>query len=282
MIGLPSFNEEATIRNIILTAQRFGNVTVIDDGSTDKTFDIALKTGAIVRSSNKNLGYGAAIARLFSDAKFGDYDVLVTIDSDGQHDPSEIPNFIEAIKYADVVIGNRFMGNTNISSYRKFGVKTISKMNGVGDSQCGFRAYNKKAISIIANSVLSTGMGASVEIVQIAQSNNLRINEVPCTIQYGKEKHSQNSISQGFNLVTTFLWRAIWDIPTKTLLPLGLLLFFSSVMSGVQVLNLYAQSHYIVQSWALITVTFLLLTFMVFNTLIIILCFKNKKVNDNA
>ena len=282
LIGIPAFNESKTIVPIISEAQKHGTVLVIDDGSIDDTFDKSLKTGATVLSHQKNYGYGKSISDIFQDAKKGNFDVLITIDSDGQHQPSEIPNFLEAIKSSDIVIGNRFLGKSNTPNYRKFGIEIINVLTSeVKDSQCGFRAFSKKAIDIIANNIYEKGMGASFEILKIAQNNNLKINEIPVTITYNKkQKHSQNPFSHGFDLLLAFVWWHIWEKPSKTLLPLSLIFFLGAAVSSIQTLNLYAQSHYIVQTWALLTGFLLILATMIFNVLILIVCFKNRKSQE--
>lgn len=281
LIGIPAKDEEKTIHKVISEALNFGDVLLVDDGSTDNTFNLANEAGAKLIHHPLNLGYGASISDIFSYAKSKEYDFLVTIDGDSQHLPSEIPNFIQSLKNADVVIGNRFLANSDTPNYRGFGVKAISKLNRVGDSQCGFRAYNKKAIQTIAGNIFETGMGASIEVLKFAQSHNLTITEIPCTIIYNKkQRHTQNPISHGFDLILAFVWWMIWEKPAKTLLSLGLVFLFGAVIATVQTVSLYAQSHYIVHTWALLAVSSFICTLITFNTLIFVLVFKHRKVND--
>ena len=280
MIGIPAFDESKTISKIITKAKVYGTVVVVDDGSVDNTYKLAQEAGATIISHIKNMGYGKSISDLFNYAKNKDCSILVILDGDGQHNPDEIPNFLKAIENTDVVIGNRFIGKHNTPNYRKFGIKVISKFNKLGDSQCGFRAFNHKAINLLANNLHETNMGASLEVLSLTQSFNLKISEISCEITYGQEKHSQNPFSQGFDLLLSFIWFIVWKKPSRTLLPLGLAFLLISAISGAQTINLYTQSHYIVQSWALFTLTSLLCTMIIFNTLIFVLVFKNKKVND--
>lgn len=282
LIGIPAKNESETIQSILEESEKFGDVVIVDDGSDDNTNQIAVDSGNFVITHQKNLGYGVSLQDLFQLAKQKNYSVLVTLDADGQHNPAEIPNFLKELKTSDIVIGNRFKNqNSNVPAYRKFGIKAISKLSGIGDAQCGFRAYNKKAINTLANNIYENGMGASVEILKTAQSNNLKITEIPCTIRYSKEeKHSQNPLSHGLDVIRAFFWSIIWDKPSKTLLPLGLLFLISTVISGAQTVNLYVQSHYIVLSWALFTIGSIICTILIFNILTLILVFKNKKVNE--
>lgn len=209
MIGIPAFEEEKNIGEVVSKAKEYGTVVVIDDCSTDNTAKNALDAGAQVITLRENGGYGNALAQLFAEAVA--YDVLITLDGDGQHNPDEIPAFLRALKNADMITGNRFMGKTDIPSYRSAGVEVISSLVGMQDSQCGFRAYNKKAIRTIK--ITERGMGASLEILRRAKENELIIREVPCIISYESAGHSQNPIKQGLTLLATFLWGNMWEKP---------------------------------------------------------------------
>ena len=98
VVGIPAFNEERTIAKAVLESQRFADkVVVCDDGSSDMTAEIAERLGADVARHERNLGYGAAIQSLFRRARELDADVLVTLDMDGQHDPSEVSDVVKPI-----------------------------------------------------------------------------------------------------------------------------------------------------------------------------------------
>jgi glycosyltransferase involved in cell wall biosynthesis len=282
LIGIPAYNEEKALPTVLAEAKKHGNVIVIDDNSIDKTKLVAQQANVEVLTHTDRFGYGFSISNLFQIAKIGNYDALVTLDADGQHDPSEIPRFLKELKITDIVTGNRFLGENNIPSYRKFGIKAISKLGRLGDAQCGFRAYNKKAIVAITSRIYEKGMGASIEILKIAQSNNLKITEIPCTIQYGEEDHSQNPLSHGLDVIRAFFWAIIWDKPSKTLLPLGVFFLIATLISGIQTINLYIinRSTMISWSWVLLTIISLVCTFSIFNVLTFIFVFKNKKMGQ--
>lgn len=194
-VGIPAFNEEKTIARVILGAQKHADIVIVcDDGSADLTGEIAERLGAIVIRHEKNRGYGAALQSLFKRSKELKVDVLVTIDSDGQHDPSEIPILIKPIKAgtAEVVLGSRFkndQGTADMPKYRKFGIKLITKLsNGssgsnISDAQSGFRAYSKRALERL--SLCETGMSASLEILREIKKSGLTIHEVPISCKYG-------------------------------------------------------------------------------------------------
>ena len=109
---IPAYNEEKTIGNVVLHAQKFvDKVVVVDDGSEDSTGEIARKLGAEVVSHETNLGYGASISSLFKEALKLGADIAVVLDGDNQHDPGEIPRVIEPLikEEADMVLGSRFL-----------------------------------------------------------------------------------------------------------------------------------------------------------------------------
>ena len=208
---IPAFNESKTIEQVILKAKKYATrVIVYDDGSTDDTSEVAKSAGATVVRNPDNKGYGVAIRSLFQAAKEQDADVMVTLDSDGQHDPDEIAQVIEPLKQGfDIVIGSRFLnsdGKQKVPRYRSFGIKTITKLtqaasyHGITDSQSGFRAYNKNALSKI--NLFEDGMAVSTEILLRASEKNLLTTEVPIKINYDiKDTSTHNPISHGIGVL---------------------------------------------------------------------------------
>lgn len=209
VVGIPAFNEEKSIGSVILKLQKVANkIIVCNDGSTDLTADIAQKLGAIVINHPKNLGYGAGIASIFVKAKEINADVLVTFDADGQHRVEDIQAVIDPIikNEADIVIGSRFLGNNQeVPEYRKIGIKVITKVTNstlnekLTDSQSGFRAYNKKALTEL--SLSDHGMGISTEILIKAGSKGMKIAEVPIKILYGEDTSTHNAVSHGVSVL---------------------------------------------------------------------------------
>src|SRR5688500_18714550 len=134
LVCIPAYNEEKNIGNIVRKARNHADeVIVCNDGSTDNTAKFALQEGASVINHTKNYGYGKTIRTLFQEALERKADIIVTIDSDGQHDPEQIPIVVEPIlkNGFDIVIGSRFIANKadgRIPFYRSFGIKTITKL----------------------------------------------------------------------------------------------------------------------------------------------------------
>jgi glycosyltransferase involved in cell wall biosynthesis len=194
---IPAFNEERTIGKVIVRAQPYvDTVLVCDDGSGDMTTAIAERLGAKVIRHEQNMGKGEAFRSLFSACRDLGADVMITIDGDDQHDPTDIPKLLDPIAkgYADVVIGARFHGdNKGIPSYRKVGNRLLNAVTigGVSDTQSGFRAYNKKAIEALRPS--EAGMGVDSEILMDASRQGLRVMEVPVSVKYGVGKTSTHN-----------------------------------------------------------------------------------------
>ncbi|MEC7869040.1 MAG: glycosyltransferase family 2 protein, partial [Candidatus Poribacteria bacterium] len=111
---LPAYNEAKTIDRIIREASEFvHDILVIDDGSIDQTAQIAEKAGGKVIKHSTNLGKGMALRTGFDYIFQKDYDLIATMDSDGQHQPSDLPRFIDHFKnnqsdiLTDILIGAR-------------------------------------------------------------------------------------------------------------------------------------------------------------------------------
>ena len=250
LIGIPAHNEEMHIAEVVEQAKKFGTVYVVNNASEDDTGIKAKDAGAVVTSHNWG-GYGRALYEIFQYAKDNSFDILITLDGDGQHNPNEIPRFLTAIQTADIVIGNRFLAGERVPSHRKAVVNGLNFIYGIGDTQCGFRAYSKKAIELIK--ITEDGMGASLEILNRAKENKLKLTEVPCAIVYDKpEKPFHNLLSQGLDLVNTVFWSGIWARPYTFLGIPALILFIISSITGIQAILLYMSQGRLVGSLALI------------------------------
>jgi glycosyltransferase involved in cell wall biosynthesis len=236
---------------------------VYDDGSTDNTYEAATSAGATVIRNPENKGYGVAIRSLFQAAKEQDADIMVTLDSDGQHDPYQIAQVIEPLKHGfDIVIGSRFLkgdGNEKVPRYRSFGIKTITKItqaasyHGLTDSQSGFRAYNRNALSKI--NLFEDGMAVSTEILLRASEKKLPITEVPITINYDvKDTSTHNPISHGIGvLYSVFQFVSLRHPLAFYGLP-GIILLAVSAYFMRNALNLFSATGYVSTNMILVSV----------------------------
>lgn len=156
---VPAYNEEATLGRVIASlcdnVPTF-DILVIDDGSTDRTREVAAASGAKVLQMPFNLGIGGAVQAGFRFALENDYDYMVQVDGDGQHDPPEIQKLVDAMEEGsnDVIIGSRFLKDLEYVGpiSRRAGIHIfaflLSRFVGqkVTDPTSGFRLYNRRAI----------------------------------------------------------------------------------------------------------------------------------------
>ena len=249
-VGLPAYNEEKNIAKIIVQLKKVADqIIVCDDGSTDSTSIIAESLGAIIIKHPKNLGYGSAIRSIFLKSREINSEVLVTIDSDGQHKIEDIEKVVKPVVdgRADVSIGSRFLDkHDNAPKYRKLGINIITKVTNsslsekITDAQSGFRAYNNKVLQTLTPS--DSGMGISTEILIKSSNLGFKIAEVPTEIQYEGDTSSQNPISHGTGvLLSTLKYISIerplrfYGIPSFIFFVIGLTFTFSSIQYYAEV-----------------------------------------------
>ncbi len=212
--AMPAYNEERSIARMVLGCKKqVDQVVVVDDGSSDATAEIAEALGAYVVRHETNGGYGAALRTCFETARKLDADKMVIIDSDGQHDPAEIPKLLRPLNNgADLVIGSRFCNGNgkNIPAYRKVGMKVLDVATNtaggihVTDTQSGFRAYGKRAIESIR--IGDDGMSAGSEILLQIKDNKLKVAEVEIHCSYDVERAStENPVSHGVRVLLNLL-----------------------------------------------------------------------------
>ena len=196
---IPAYNEEKNVKEVIERTKKAGfeNIFVVDDGSIDKTADIADKLGVTVLKHKTNKGKGEALKTGFSYLK--ESDCVVIIDSDLQFDPEEIGKVAEPIKNdADFVMGFRdwktvpfrhILGN--------FVWRTLFNIlfgTSLRDTNCGFIALSKKALKLVephGGYIIENSMLAS------AVKNKLKICQVPVTVNY----HHSSKVPRGIKMV---------------------------------------------------------------------------------
>ena len=289
IIGIPAFNEEKNIGAIIEQLKRkYDHVIVCDDGSSDMTQDIASSLGAIVIKHSTNLGYGAAIKTIFNESKKIDGEVLVTFDADGQHDISEIDSVLKPIfeNSADIVIGSRFLGNTkDLPKYRKIGIKTITSLTNtltgskITDAQSGFRAYSKKVLNEITPT--ESGMGISTEILIKSTKKEMRITEIPITISYEDNTHSQAAVSHGTSVVMSTIKHVAIERPLLYYGVTGLCFTILGLIFGGWTIQIFSEERVLAPGIALIGIggvilgTILLITATILYSIVNVIREKN-------
>jgi glycosyltransferase involved in cell wall biosynthesis len=250
---IPAYNQETVIEKVVKATQKHvDHVIVVDDGSFDKTAEIAENAGAVVISHPVNRGYGAAVKSGFTMALKGRADIVVTIDADLQHDPDDIPSLLQPIidGNAEIVIGSRVAGKgTKMPTYRKAGVRVITKImqyNGVpvNDAQSGFRAYSVKSLRTILPSLTDSGFGLITESLAEANRYKLPIVEVPVVIRYdtGVKTSVRNPLTHGAGVVYSIVYYIAERRPLLTLGLPGIAFLAVGIVFLVRVLELFNES----------------------------------------
>lgn len=217
LVIIPAFNEEKvigeTIRGIKAVLKDKSQILVVDDGSSDRTREVAEREGAIVVRHPINRGLGGALGTGLYWAKANNIDYCVTFDADGQHDPEDLELVMEPVLNgkADVVIGSRALKGwkgiptdrkliltlSNLFTWWLFGIKT-------SDSLSGFRAFDRMAIERI--NIQTERMEVSNEFFCEIKRNKLRLSEVPIKVIYSdysrsKGQKNSNAFSVGVKLL---------------------------------------------------------------------------------
>jgi glycosyltransferase involved in cell wall biosynthesis len=189
LTAIPIYNEAKNVRRVLDEIQpQVQDLVLIDDGSTDDTPTILKSIPDLkVVTHPKNRGYGAAIRSAFCYAIRNNYDVLVTMDCDGQHEPSRIPVLLEALSEStDIVSGSRYLRDfrqdTLAPTDRRFINHTITnELNeayslNLTDAFCGFKAYRVSSIQSLR--LTEEGWGMPLQLWVQAAHLQMKITEI--------------------------------------------------------------------------------------------------------
>lgn len=205
LVIIPAYNEEGTIQEVVMRTQReipSADIVVVNDGSSDDTPRLAEQTGAMVLNLPCNLGYGGALQTGFRFATRHGYEVVVTIDGDGQHDPSGTHQLIAVMERerADVVIGSRFLqGQYRVGFARKLAIRVFSHLatrytgTTFTDPTSGFQALSRRAFSYLALRDNYPLDYPDVHIIMALHRMNFKVVEAPVRMVEkvgGKSMHS--------------------------------------------------------------------------------------------
>jgi len=253
IITIPAYNEansiERVIRSIkkVMDSQKYTyNILVVDDGSKDKTAEIAKKLGAIVYSHPKNYGLAETFKTEIEKCLELKADVIVHIDADGQYLPKEIPLLIKEIENGyDLVLGSRFKGKIeSMPLIKRIGNKAfsivISNVTGfkITDAQTGFRAFTKEVAEKI--NIISNHTYTQEQIIRAVRSK-FKIKEVPIHFakRNGKSRLMKNPFEYAFKA-----WINIFRIyrdyqPLKFFGLFGVIFFAAGFLIGLWLLYLF-------------------------------------------
>jgi glycosyltransferase involved in cell wall biosynthesis len=190
-------NEALTISEVIAEVTHCSpssQLIVIDDGSTDGTAAVARAAGATVLQLPFNVGVGGAMRVAFLYAQRNDFDAVVQVDADGQHDPAAIDKLLGGLADASVVVGARFAGGHQyvVRGPRRWAMATMARTlsrvthTRLTDTTSGFRAADRRAIALFARHYPAEYLGDTIESLVIASRAGLKVTQVPVTMHARK------------------------------------------------------------------------------------------------
>ena len=194
LVTITTYNEEKNIEKVLREIPDNYDVLVVDDGSVDGTVDIVKKFRHKIAIHQLNLGQGTAVITSFKIGIIENYDILIEMDGDGQHDPQEIPKFVEVLSKTtdDIVVGSRLLGNNHQDApflrrtFLPYFTWVFNKITGykLTDSMCGFRAFRvnslKKTISELENMFEPQYLAAEM-FIRFSKAG-LTVTEIPITL----------------------------------------------------------------------------------------------------
>lgn len=197
---IPAYNEEIAIQAVVRETMKYLPALVADDGSTDATVKLAREAGAMIVQNFQNLGKGAALRNGFRYALENDYQAVLILDADGQHDPHEIPLFLESFQQnkSDLIIGMRDFTQMPFSRRlaNTLGAKLVNRLTKepIPDNQSGYRLINARLMNLLLDSQ-EMGFEFEVEMIFACLHAGLSINWVPIKTIYAEEKSHISPLS---------------------------------------------------------------------------------------
>lgn len=196
---IPAHNEAANIARLIQDIKKYQlEILVIDDGSSDRTFQIANNSGVQVMFNLNNQGKGASLIKGFKYALDNNFDAVITMDADGQHLPQDLPLFIESAKNQDIhiILGNRMLNTEGMpilrvvtNKFMSWFISTITKQV-IPDTQCGFRLIKKEVLKKIK--LRTSKYETESEILIEASRLGFKITSIPIKSVYRRGKSRIN------------------------------------------------------------------------------------------
>jgi len=260
---IPAYNEERCIGSVILrTRQYVDEVIVVDDGSRDATALVAAAAGAQLIQHGVNKGKGQALTSGFRAARKLRPDVVVILDSDGQHSPDEIPLLLSAMREhdADMVVGSRFTEPAQLAKIpggRRVGLKAITTVTNllsgvaVSDSQSGFRAFSARALKDLT--FQGAGFSVESEMQFLAREHRHKVVEVAISADYA-DPAKRSPVMQGLGVIDGVMRLVGQTRPLLFMGVPGLFVLLLGLLIGLDVVAIYAASSRLAVGYALLSV----------------------------
>ncbi len=207
LVIIPAFNESLKIGDIIEKVKKSlaeADILIVDDGSSDRTAEVASKHGVKAVSLPFNLGYGAALETGYKYGFKEGYEYVVQMDADGQHEPRCINDLLAGLKNgeADIVIGSRYLKDCGYKTTfaRYIGTFIFSKIatlfsgQKITDPTSGFQALNRKVLEFFIKGFYPSDY-PDADVLILLNKSGFRISEIP-VIMYSSD--SKKSMHAGF------------------------------------------------------------------------------------
>ncbi len=257
---IPAYNEERFIASVVFKTRQFASqVLIVDDGSSDRTAELAEAAGAEVIRQAQNGGKALALNAGFQAALALNPDVIVCLDGDAQHEPAEIPLVCQPVLEgaADVVIGSRFLETeSKIPRWRQVGQHTLTAVTNTlsgtytTDSQSGYRAFSPEAARALH--FQSQGLSVESEMQFLFKPAGMRVTEVPITVQY-LDGNKRNPVVHGLQVLDALLSMVARRRPLLFISLPGFLTLFAGFLMGVRVMWLFGDRGELAVGYTILT-----------------------------
>ena len=248
---IPAYNEQVAIGTMVLNTKLYvDRVIVVDDGSTDKTAEVAVLAGAELVKHETNMGKGKALESGFKAAEGAE--IILTIDGDGQHKTSDIPKILKPIIVgeADIVNGSRYISDNekNTPAYRRLGQNVLDKATNINaqtnitDSQSGLRAFAAYTVPIFK--FRESGYGIESEMIIEAANAGYRIQEVEIDVRYDVNGSKKlHPLTHGLGVLVKLLQDIEFNRPLYYFTFPGVIMIIIGVSAGLVFFSAYLGGH---------------------------------------
>lgn len=285
---IPCYNEELTVEKTVSDFKRVlpnADIYVYNNNSKDRTKELALKAGAIVKDEYRQ-GKGAVVRSMFRDI---DADVYVMVDGDDTYPAEEVEGLITPVLEgkADMVIGDRLSSTyytENKRPFHNFGNSLVKGLinflfkSDLNDIMTGYRSFSKKFVKCMP--VMSDGFQIETEMTIFALTNNMQVVNVPITYRDRPEgsESKLNTFSDGFKVLLTLFNLFKDNRPFLFFGCLSLIIFILGLVVGIPVIDEFIKTAYITKvPSAILAAALMLNAFLMFSVGIILDAIKNQK-----
>lgn len=285
---IPCYNEELTVEKTVSDFKRVlpnADIYVYNNNSKDRTKELALKAGAIVRDEYRQ-GKGAVVRSMFRDI---DADVYIMVDGDDTYPAEEVEGLITPVLEgkADMVIGDRLSSTyytENKRPFHNFGNSLVKGLinflfkSDLNDIMTGYRSFSKKFVKCMP--VMSDGFQIETEMTIFALTNNMQVVNVPITYRDRPEgsESKLNTFSDGFKVLLTLFNLFKDNRPFLFFGCLSLIIFIVGLIVGVPVIDEFIKTAYITKvPSAVLAAALMINSFLLLSVGIILDAIKNEK-----